>query len=133
MYRQGGNPPAYKVFINKMKKELLIIFLLMINVSAYQDALLTIDNKDIGLCLSYDSLNNTKCQNQVLNIEGTKDGTVYIVPETEINSNSNVTSKFEYALFTPFNFIASLLFLFLMFIGLGTAIYVFIAIIKPHI
>jgi hypothetical protein len=116
-----------------MKKELLIIFLITLNASAYQDALLMIDNKDIGLCLSYDSLNNTKCQNQVLNIEGTKDGTVYIMPETEINSNSNVSAKFEYALFTPFNFLASLLFLFLMFIGLGTAIYVFIAIVKPHI
>jgi hypothetical protein len=89
-----------------MKKKFLFLFLIFIPfVSAYQDSYITLSGQGSGLCIGLDNKTNSVCDNQVITVEGTADHTLYILPETVINSGSNMTAHMSYALLTPLNLI----------------------------
>jgi hypothetical protein len=83
--------------------KLLTLAMLSCCVSAYADSYLSIDAKGAGLCLSVDALDNPKCQNNSLTLDGTSDHTVYILPESQIAANASMSDKAEYFMFTPIN------------------------------
>jgi hypothetical protein len=97
-----------------MKRHYYVLILFLVSqTSAIQDAYVTVDDKNSGLCFAYGDYNNPVCNASVVTVEGTKDGILYIVPHSEVTSRDNITTQFEYVAFTPLNFFLALT----MFIG----------------
>jgi len=93
-----------------MKTNAILTFLILAaaasQVSAYADSYLVIDNKGSSLCLSVDGLDTPKCGNESVQLDGTADHTVYIMPQSEINIDSTNTEKFTYFFTTPLTLLA---------------------------
>lgn len=85
------------------KRHLLILLFFIPSVLAYQDSFINLNGQGSGLCISIDNKVNSVCDNETITIEGTADHTIYILPETVLNSNSNMTAHMQYALLTPLN------------------------------
>jgi len=88
-----------------MKKILLIFLFLALNVSALQEINITIESPNADLCITSGLFNESFCNGETLILNGTKDSEIIIIPETYVTENSNITAKFEYAVFTPINII----------------------------
>lgn len=84
---------------------------------AYQDVYININDRAFGMCLSVDTMDNPVCANNTLSLEGTSDHILYILPETNIQVNDSLTTKFTYVLFTPLNVIIG---------GLGLMVFAFL-------
>ena len=98
---------------------------------AYQDVLINVNDRSFGLCLSANGIDNPVCANNTLFLDGREDATVYILPETEINSNTSTGDKFRYALLTPVNLMVGTVGMFMFVIGLSASLmYLFVRLNK---
>jgi hypothetical protein len=88
-----------------MKKFLIILILLANQVGASNDALLTVDSKDSGLCLGLDTPDIQYCQNTTLTIDGTSDHILYILPESAVANPDNKTAVAVWLFTEPWYFI----------------------------
>lgn len=91
-------------------------------VYAYQDVLINVNDRSFGLCLSSNGLDNPVCANNTLFLDGREDATVYILPETQIKSNSTTGEKFQYGLMTPINLIIGGVGVFMFVIGITASL-----------
>ena len=90
-----------------MKKAILILILLSLQVQALNDINITIENSDTGLCISGTDLTDQTCNStQVLTLDGSLDHQVYFTYEQVLNNSASngeialygVTHIFSYLL-----------------------------------
>jgi hypothetical protein len=138
--RAGGVIPPVHLHIKMIKKTVIIgIFLIInLNVNALQDSYITIKSNDINLCLSdYSNLQDYKCNGDVLQIEGTQDHVLYILPYTDLpKNNSNYNSTINYYMSKPIIWLGltttGLIIPLMFFISLVCVIAIFIKFIIPR-
>jgi len=83
--------------------------------NAFQDAYLTVDSLDTGICMSIDNPSDQKCDNETLTIEGTQDHILYILPGRITESNSTWSARTDRYIIEPLEI---LLVIALPFLGL---------------
>jgi hypothetical protein len=100
-------------------KKILIFLFLTSQVSAIQDAYVTIDGRGFSYCLAVDSPDNYICsKNESLALDGISDHNLYFVPYTAIRQNSSMIDKINYGVLTPLNFVVGIsLFLIMLLVG----------------
>jgi len=109
-----------------MKKTLFYIisvFFLVNCVNASQDAFLYVDSKNTALCFAYDDYTNPVCNGSSVQVEGTKDGMLYILPQAEITQNDNMTTQFTYIINKPLNWLVGVSMIIGFFVMLMAVIY----------
>ena len=87
---------------------ILVLYVLVCEVysaSALQDANITLSDMNSGLCISVDMLSNVRCDNETLQIEGTQDHVLYILPGEYDEANINATSKVDKYVIEPISVI----------------------------
>jgi hypothetical protein len=117
--RPGPHPK-----MNIQNRGLCVFFLILCATSAAyasNEAYVTVDSKDAGLCLGLDTPDVQTCQNQTLLIDGTSDHVLYILPQSEISNPGNSTQVAQYAFFQPVGIVISafgyVMFLIMLFAG----------------
>jgi hypothetical protein len=106
-----------------MKNTILILILLAPGVLALQDAAVTVDSHAVGLCISADTPDAPVCANGTMLLDGTRDHIVYIIPETNIVSNSTMRDKLLYMFQSPLTLITGGVGMFIVFVIFVLAIY----------
>lgn len=82
-----------------------VLYVIVLNTNASQDAYIKVDSKNTNLCFSYDDYNNPVCNGSSIIVEGTKDGTLYILPRSEIRGNDSLGTQITYIVNKPLNWL----------------------------
>ena len=108
---------------------LMLILSITNSVNAINEAFITIDNGESGLCLSPETLTQEYCQNDTFSLSGTQDHFIYIQQESKEINNMNGGSSIIYAvelvfgLVSTIGFFALLIVFFVALAYLATALF----------
>jgi hypothetical protein len=84
---------------------LFIIFAYVLSCISYanalQDAHVTVDSLDTGICMSIDTPSDQKCDNETLTLEGTQDHVLYILPGRIKETNNTWGARTDRIIIEP--------------------------------
>lgn len=99
----------------------IFLFAIIRSVFALQDAYVTIDAMNAGVCLSADGPSNYACnRTQMIALDGTQDHMLYFLPGAELANNATAVEQMNYFLYEPLVFVlGSFSIIFAVFVGIS--------------
>lgn len=85
------------------------------NVLALNEANITVNNFDTGVCFAVNNITDIKCNGETMLIDGTRDNFLYITYVSDLKPEFNITKTVETIIFTPLGILPLLLTFALMF------------------